>query len=184
MIARLSNTPNVAFAYKVSGVVDYLTSHGVNALPGRRYSTSQLQGMNWVIRPTQINFPMQSSEIATRSSIASKLGIHVGAGVINNDYQGDQIAQLIISPILQDNTSSTLTDYIRGYCVVEDEFFVAVADATLEEEEEPWDMEYLQLARLAEHVYSSSVITTYRPPTYVTMGLANYPPPSPDSKYK
>ncbi|KAG6494088.1 hypothetical protein ZIOFF_049107 [Zingiber officinale] len=29
------------------GVVDYLTSHGVNALPGRSFSTRSLQGLNW-----------------------------------------------------------------------------------------------------------------------------------------
>ncbi|KAG6474395.1 hypothetical protein ZIOFF_068330 [Zingiber officinale] len=242
MIGRLSNTPNVPFAYKVSGMVDYLTSHGVNALPGRRYSTSQLQGMNWIIRLTQINFPMQPAEvsrqnlfdgrisisfqnyvttpsanqdevissdeeeirnhilavlikqviqiqvkkltpiaiiprrysdeavcydlssdetvtieprgqslistrvaimipkglygqIATRFSIACRLGVHVGARVIDNDYE----------------------DYIRDYCTVEDdgdwddEFFIAITDATFKEEEEPWDMEYPLLARLAEH---------------------------------
>ncbi|KAG6521906.1 hypothetical protein ZIOFF_019040 [Zingiber officinale] len=37
MVGRLSNTPNIGFAYEVQGVVDYLTSHGVNALPGRSY---------------------------------------------------------------------------------------------------------------------------------------------------
>ncbi|KAG6468081.1 hypothetical protein ZIOFF_072649 [Zingiber officinale] len=43
MVGRLSNTPNVGFAYEVQGVVDYLTSHGVNALPGRRFSIRNLQ---------------------------------------------------------------------------------------------------------------------------------------------
>ncbi|KAG6496110.1 hypothetical protein ZIOFF_043958 [Zingiber officinale] len=38
--------PNVGFAYQVQGVVDYLTSHGVRALPGRRYSTASLQGIS------------------------------------------------------------------------------------------------------------------------------------------
>ncbi|CAD5184269.1 unnamed protein product [Musa acuminata subsp. malaccensis] len=37
MVGRLSNTPNVAFAYEISGVVDYLTSHGIRALPSRRF---------------------------------------------------------------------------------------------------------------------------------------------------
>ncbi|KAG6506565.1 hypothetical protein ZIOFF_031889 [Zingiber officinale] len=45
MVGRLSNTPNVGFSYEVQGVVDYLTSHGVNALPGRRFSTRNLQGV-------------------------------------------------------------------------------------------------------------------------------------------
>ncbi|KAG6474397.1 hypothetical protein ZIOFF_068332 [Zingiber officinale] len=261
MISRLSNTPNVAFAYEVSGVVDYLTRHSVNALPRRRYSTSQLQGMNWIIRLTQINFPTQpaavssrnliddrrsisfqnyvtapsanqdeavsSSEeeiwnyilavlikqdiqiqvkkltptaiiprrysdevagydlssdetvtieprgrslisteiaimipkgfydqIATRSNITSRLGVHVRVGVIDSDYQGATspgatIIRSMDYQLNQDNTSANLTDYIRDYCAVEDdgdwddEFFVAIADATLEEEEKPWDMEYL-----------------------------------------
>ncbi|XP_042451010.1 deoxyuridine 5'-triphosphate nucleotidohydrolase-like [Zingiber officinale] len=38
-IGRLSNTPNVGFAYEVRNVVDYLASHGVQALPGRSYRT-------------------------------------------------------------------------------------------------------------------------------------------------
>ncbi|KAG6518598.1 hypothetical protein ZIOFF_022078 [Zingiber officinale] len=44
LVGRLSNTPNVGFAYEIQGVVDYLTSHGVNALPGRSFSTRSLQG--------------------------------------------------------------------------------------------------------------------------------------------
>uniref|UniRef100_A0A804J5U3 Polyprotein n=1 Tax=Musa acuminata subsp. malaccensis TaxID=214687 RepID=A0A804J5U3_MUSAM len=42
MVGRLSNTPNVAFVYEVSGVVDYLTSHGVRALPGRSPSKMKI----------------------------------------------------------------------------------------------------------------------------------------------
>ncbi|KAG6506564.1 hypothetical protein ZIOFF_031888 [Zingiber officinale] len=37
MVSRFSNTLNVGFAYEVQGVVDYLTSHGVNALLGRSH---------------------------------------------------------------------------------------------------------------------------------------------------
>lgn len=39
LVGRLSNTPNVGFTHEVTGVVDYLTSHGVRALPGRRFDT-------------------------------------------------------------------------------------------------------------------------------------------------
>ncbi|KAG6468511.1 hypothetical protein ZIOFF_073199 [Zingiber officinale] len=35
MVGRLSNTPNIGFAYEVEGVVDFHTSHGVRALPRR-----------------------------------------------------------------------------------------------------------------------------------------------------
>ncbi|KAG6468409.1 hypothetical protein ZIOFF_073094 [Zingiber officinale] len=72
MIGRLSNTPNVAFAYEINGVVDYLTSHGIVALPRRQYSTRQLQGMNWVIRPTNICIPMQPSKASSRPTYNNK----------------------------------------------------------------------------------------------------------------
>ncbi|KAG6484333.1 hypothetical protein ZIOFF_052848 [Zingiber officinale] len=62
MVGRLSNTPNVDFAYEIQGVVDYLTSHGVNALPGRRYPTTPLLGLDWVIKPTQLCILMQPME--------------------------------------------------------------------------------------------------------------------------
>ncbi|KAG6532195.1 hypothetical protein ZIOFF_006034 [Zingiber officinale] len=72
MVGRLSNTPNVGFAYEVQGVVDYLTSHGVNALPGRRLATRSLQGLNWVINPTQISIPMQPAEVNSQTMMDEK----------------------------------------------------------------------------------------------------------------
>ncbi|KAG6477079.1 hypothetical protein ZIOFF_066331 [Zingiber officinale] len=153
IVGRLSNTPNVGFAYEVQGVVDYLTSHGVNALPGRRLSTRSLQGLNWTknsqkeesiaaseryssttephilinkITPNAVT-PSRQSEgsagldisashqaviepysrdlihtglrieiphgyygrLASRSGLAWKTGIEVGAGVIDSDYRGE-----------------------------------------------------------------------------------------------
>ncbi|KAG6537016.1 hypothetical protein ZIOFF_002094 [Zingiber officinale] len=75
LIGRLSNTPNVAFAYEVSGVVDYLTSHGVIALPGRQYSARQLQGLNWVVRPTNIVVPLQPGEVSSSNLLDGRLSI-------------------------------------------------------------------------------------------------------------
>ncbi|XP_042406492.1 uncharacterized protein LOC121996553 [Zingiber officinale] len=64
MVGRLSNTPNVGFAYEIQNVVDYLITHGVRALPGRRYNTREVQGQNWIIHQSCINIPMQPTEIA------------------------------------------------------------------------------------------------------------------------
>ncbi|KAG6472667.1 hypothetical protein ZIOFF_070142 [Zingiber officinale] len=75
LIGRLSNTPNVAFTYEVNGVVDYLTSHGVIALPGRRYTTRQLQGVNWVVRPTNTIIPLQPREASSNNLIDGRLSI-------------------------------------------------------------------------------------------------------------
>ncbi|ATV81254.1 polyprotein [Grapevine badnavirus 1] len=67
VMARLSNTPNVGFAYQIQHVTDHLESRGVRALPGRRYSAEQIQGQNWIIRQPQINIPMRPSEVDTRN---------------------------------------------------------------------------------------------------------------------
>ncbi|KAG6493078.1 hypothetical protein ZIOFF_048054 [Zingiber officinale] len=75
MVGRLSNTPNVGFAYEIQGVVDYLASHGVNALPGRRYPTIPLLGLDWVIRPTQVCIPMQPMEVSNRNLIDDRISI-------------------------------------------------------------------------------------------------------------
>ncbi|KAG6524901.1 hypothetical protein ZIOFF_014846 [Zingiber officinale] len=91
MNGRLSNTPDVAFAYEVSDVVDYLTSHGVNALPGRRYSTSQLQGMNWVIKSAQINFTMQPAEVNSRNLIDGRISISFQNYVIAPSANQDEV---------------------------------------------------------------------------------------------
>ncbi|KAG6477314.1 hypothetical protein ZIOFF_066567 [Zingiber officinale] len=75
MVGRLSNTPNVGFEYSINGVVDYLISHGVRALPGRRYSTNALQGLDWVIRPIQVNIPLQPQEVNSRNLIDGRISL-------------------------------------------------------------------------------------------------------------
>lgn len=75
LIGRLSNTPNVGFSYEIQGVIDYLISHGVRALPGKRYSTTDLQGLNWVIRPTQVHIPMQPSEVNSRNLLNGRISL-------------------------------------------------------------------------------------------------------------
>ncbi|KAG6517505.1 hypothetical protein ZIOFF_020897 [Zingiber officinale] len=76
MVGRLSNTPNVGFAYEVQNVVDYLTSHGVRALPGRRYNTREFMGQNWIIRPSTINIPLQPTEVTTNNLIDGRISLH------------------------------------------------------------------------------------------------------------
>ncbi|KAG6506796.1 hypothetical protein ZIOFF_032126 [Zingiber officinale] len=75
LVGRLSNTPNVGFAYEIQGVVDYLTSHGVKALPGRSFSTSRLQGLNWTINQTQIAIPMQPAEVNNQTMMDGRISL-------------------------------------------------------------------------------------------------------------
>ncbi|KAG6510059.1 hypothetical protein ZIOFF_028067 [Zingiber officinale] len=75
LVGRLFNTPNVGFTYEIQGVVDYLTTHGVKALLGRSLSTQRLQGMNWVIKPTQVIIPMQPSEVNNNNLIDGRISL-------------------------------------------------------------------------------------------------------------
>ncbi|KAG6506045.1 hypothetical protein ZIOFF_031360 [Zingiber officinale] len=79
LVGRLSNTPNVGFAYNIQNVVDYLTSHGVRALPGRRYNTRDIQGHNWVIRQSTIRVPMQPTEVNTRNLLDGSISLQFDA---------------------------------------------------------------------------------------------------------
>ncbi|XP_042390296.1 uncharacterized protein LOC121981706 isoform X1 [Zingiber officinale] len=89
LVGRLSNTPNVGFAYEIQGVVDYLTSYGVNALPGRSLSTRHLQGLNWVINPTQIINPMQPSEVSSQTLMDGRISL---------SFKNYAVAQLVEQP--------------------------------------------------------------------------------------
>ncbi|KAG6524818.1 hypothetical protein ZIOFF_014762 [Zingiber officinale] len=81
LVGRLSNTPNVGFAYEIQNVVDYLASHGVRALPGRSYNTRDVLGHNWVIRQSTVNIPMQPIEVNTRNMLDGSVSLQF------NQYQ-------------------------------------------------------------------------------------------------
>ncbi|KAG6489505.1 hypothetical protein ZIOFF_050776 [Zingiber officinale] len=76
MVGRLSNTPNVGFAYYMDNVVDYLASHGARALLGRSYSTRDVLGKNWIIQQPQVDIPMQPTEVHTRNLLDGRISIH------------------------------------------------------------------------------------------------------------
>ncbi|XP_042424410.1 callose synthase 7-like isoform X5 [Zingiber officinale] len=75
LVGRLSNTPNVGFAYEIQNVVDYLASHGVRTLPGRSYNTRDVLGHNWVIRQSTVNIPMQPTEVNTRNMLDGSVSL-------------------------------------------------------------------------------------------------------------
>ena len=203
MVGRLSNTPNVAFAHEISGVVDYLTSHGVRALPGRRYSTAELRGRDWVIRPTQIMVPMQPAEIRSRNLIDGRISISFDtykaastSSRINYNNADDEALSdeeeirnhtIAVSIQLSDDSedeANELRQYLNSYQEVDvsedgrelpypQKYQKEVVAAGLEEDLE---MEYPHRARLSQRVYALSAVSNYRPPTDSTMGPANYPP--------
>ncbi|KAG6483608.1 hypothetical protein ZIOFF_060256 [Zingiber officinale] len=76
IVGRLSNTPNVGFAYEVQNVVDYLASHGVRTLPGKAYSTRDVLGQNWIIQQTSVQIPIQPMSVTTRNLLGGRISIH------------------------------------------------------------------------------------------------------------
>ncbi|CAD5192553.1 unnamed protein product [Musa acuminata subsp. malaccensis] len=203
LVGRLSNTPNVAFAYEISGVVDYLTSHGVRALPGRRYSTTEIRGRDWMIRPTQVSIPMQPAELRSRNLIDGRISISfenykaasTSSRIQYNNADDETFSDeeeirshtIAVNVQLEDSENEAeelqknLNFYFRDIHSTEEDVKLPyprkhqkeLITAGLEEE---LIMEYPQLARLSQQVYSSSAISNYRPPTDSTMGPVNYPP--------
>ncbi|KAG6506563.1 hypothetical protein ZIOFF_031887 [Zingiber officinale] len=132
MVGRLSNTPNIGFAYEVQGVVDYVTSHGVNALPGRRFSTRNLQGLIWVINPTQVSIPMQPSEVNGQTMMDGRISLSFSNYAaarpteqpifINNDEEIQEILAVLIEtkPRVFTNYDGAAEEYYELYRDMDD----------------------------------------------------------------
>ncbi|CAD5196038.1 unnamed protein product, partial [Musa acuminata subsp. malaccensis] len=204
MVGRLSNTPNVAFAYEISGVVDYLTSHGIRALPGRSYSTAEIRGRDWMIRPTQVSIPMQPAELRSRNLIDGRISIcfdnykaastfsRIHYNTVDDETFSDEeeIRSHTIAVNIQLSSSSEdeaeelregLNSYFQDTYISEKEVEMPYPRKPQRELiaaglEEELVMEYPQLAKLSHQVYSSSAVSNYRPPADSTMGPVNYPP--------
>nr|AZZ86116.1 polyprotein [Cacao red vein-banding virus] len=76
MTGRLSNTPNVAFAYQIESATDYLASHGVRAIAGKRFDLQRLRSQQWILRPPQVDItPMQPRAVETRNLVDGSISI-------------------------------------------------------------------------------------------------------------
>nr|ATZ69445.1 ORF3 polyprotein [Cacao swollen shoot Togo A virus] len=76
MTGRLSNTPNVAFAYQISSATDYLASHGVKAIAGKKLNLQHLRNQQWILRPPQTDItPMQPRSVETRNLVDGSISI-------------------------------------------------------------------------------------------------------------
>ncbi|CEJ16363.2 polyprotein [Mulberry badnavirus 1] len=76
LVGRLTNTSNAGFAYSIQNVTDYLTSHGVKALPGRPRSTEDIRGLNWIVRPPAPRIqPMQPQHLETHDLLGGGISM-------------------------------------------------------------------------------------------------------------
>ncbi|GJY84044.1 hypothetical protein Tco_0497420 [Tanacetum coccineum] len=53
LTGRLSNTSYMGFQYSVENVVDHLTTTGITAIPGKRRSIEELEGISWHLKPPE-----------------------------------------------------------------------------------------------------------------------------------
>ncbi|KAG6510377.1 hypothetical protein ZIOFF_028387 [Zingiber officinale] len=127
MVGRLSNTSNVGFAYEVQGVVDYLTSHGVRVLPERRYPTTPLLELDWVIRPTQICLPSQPTEVNSRNLTDGRISISFSNYTAARDPQDENEENELIAVLTEKHPG---IDICLGY---EDDYNLITATADKEE---------------------------------------------------
>ncbi|UVW45035.1 ORF3 [Badnavirus tessellopandani] len=65
LIGRITNTSYVGFQYHISHVIDYLKTHGIQAVAGTAISTNDLQGRRWILKPSQLQIPQVPSQIRT-----------------------------------------------------------------------------------------------------------------------
>ncbi|KAG6514398.1 hypothetical protein ZIOFF_024751 [Zingiber officinale] len=145
LVGRLSNTPNVGFAYEVQNVVDYLASHGVRALPGRRYDTRELMGQNWIIVPSTVTVPLQPTAVITNNLIDGRISLHF------NNYQAARIP----TPPRYNSRDNEESDEEQMYMV---------AVLTLDEEEEEEE----------EVFYIKKITSTAKTPRRASKGVAGY----------
>ncbi|ATZ69467.1 ORF3 polyprotein [Cacao swollen shoot Ghana J virus] len=76
MTGRLSNTPNVAFAYQIEGATEYLASHGVRAIAGKKFNLQHLRNQQWVLKPPQAEImPMQPRSVDTRNLVDGSISL-------------------------------------------------------------------------------------------------------------
>ncbi|XP_028098577.1 uncharacterized protein LOC114298248, partial [Camellia sinensis] len=79
LVGRLSNTPNVGFAYEIQGVTEFLTSRGVKAIPGEQVPTDVLRGRNWIIRPPARRIhPQQPTTAVSRNLPGGNFSLRFG----------------------------------------------------------------------------------------------------------
>ncbi|KAG6483461.1 hypothetical protein ZIOFF_060108 [Zingiber officinale] len=76
--ARLSNTPNVGFAFRVEKVAEYLRSKGVKAIDATKHSATKFQGSQWNLRPSRVILPMQPSSLLSSTNYDGSTSIQFG----------------------------------------------------------------------------------------------------------
>ncbi|KAG6478863.1 hypothetical protein ZIOFF_062308 [Zingiber officinale] len=110
--ARLSNTPNVGFAFRVEKVAEYLRSKGVKAIDATKYSAIKFQGSQWNLRPSRVILPMQPSSLLSSTNYDGSTSIQFG---------GYQPAASSKAPMYNKEDDETDEEHIIGVITIIDD---------------------------------------------------------------
>ncbi|ADN88182.1 polyprotein [Pineapple bacilliform CO virus] len=121
MTARLSNTPNVGFAYNISRVADYLKSKGVKAIDASKEKTTQFKGREWVLKPSQASVtPIMPTIADAHERYDGSLGIKFGnyqeastSGPPQYNEHDDEIVEDVVLAIIDDLPEDDEEDYFQ-----------------------------------------------------------------------
>ncbi|KAG6533822.1 hypothetical protein ZIOFF_007700 [Zingiber officinale] len=110
--ARLSNTPNVGFAFRVEKVAEYLRSKGVKAIDATKHSATKFQGRQWNLRPSRVILPMQPSSLLSSTNYDGSTSIQFG---------GYQPAASSKAPLYNKEDDETDEEHIVGVITIIDD---------------------------------------------------------------
>ncbi|KAG6523284.1 hypothetical protein ZIOFF_013140 [Zingiber officinale] len=110
--SRLSNTPNVGFAFRVEKVAEYLRSKGVKAIDATKHSAIKFQGSQWNLRPSRVILPMQPSSLLSSTNYDGSTSIQFG---------GYQPAALSKAPLYNKEDDETDEEHIVGVITIIDD---------------------------------------------------------------
>nr|UMM45054.1 ORFIII polyprotein [Banana streak MY virus] len=79
--ARLSNTSNVGFAYRIDRVAEYLRTKGVRAIDATKHDARRFQHGEWNLRPSAAVVPVQPTSITSAVNYDRSISLRFG------DYQ-------------------------------------------------------------------------------------------------
>ncbi|KAF3785196.1 Polyprotein P3 [Nymphaea thermarum] len=199
LIGRLSNTPNMVFAYQISHVTDYLASHGVTAIPGRRLNNRSMQGLNWVVRPSTTSIPMQPTEMESTNLIDGRISIRFSEyDSTTNENEEAEITEHTVLVLLSTEADEEEEDdemaYYQYLAMQAEAEQLPKDDHYQEDPEEflnPWapeekvfvlnEYDYPQMRGLSNIIAATTSGTTtaqspYNPPADVSMSMQGYAP--------
>ena len=156
LIGRLSNTSYTGFRYNITNVSDYLTSHGVQAIPGQRYTTEELRGRRWILRPSQqpeVRHPQQAvTRVRSDGSILLRFSNYLTTPQTDEIARGEldeEVTEEVVLPVIEMNEEEFVNPFACSTSDAgqkpEDEFKLRVFeeeeledDDDIEQTEEPW----------------------------------------------